>query len=105
MEDYSTNKVNFVQIVTPVCSCGNELGKLQYFFEYERMVRGKETTDILDKFGLTRVCCRSGFITPGLTFFTSGHNRSKLELEEISSVITVTKIYPPPRIICDHEVE
>lgn len=62
------NTLQFVRIIDPVCSCGNEIGKLQHELEFEMVKRSNygekyvdDTTlsDIITEKNIKRVCCRT----------------------------------------------
>jgi DNA-directed RNA polymerase subunit N (RpoN/RPB10) len=49
---------NFKTIYPRLCSCGRELGILQYDFENS----GKNRTEYLDELKITKMCCRKSII-------------------------------------------
>lgn len=65
------SSLTFCRIINPVCSCGNYVGRMQPYIELELLKRRIETnvdttdediSDILNKKGITRICCRNTVI-------------------------------------------
>lgn len=68
------SSLTFCRIINPVCSCGNYVGRMQPYIELELLRRrlevGSDTNattdediaDILNKKGITRICCRNTVI-------------------------------------------
>lgn len=76
------NSLQFCRILDPVCSCGEYVGRLQPYLEFEMIRRseyGTEFTDdenlaaILDDMGIRRMCCRRTIIvSPVLRLIKTG---------------------------------
>lgn len=59
----SKDKIQFVKVVAPLCSCGNEIGKIQHKFE-SHLLETKSIASTLNHLGLTKMCCRRSFLIP-----------------------------------------
>lgn len=88
--------LQFAKIVNRVCSCGRELGILQYPIEVELRshpdqtpeTTGERLAEILTRRGIMMMCCRRTFMTAPVLMLVTADS-------DIFSYHTVTNELPP----------
>jgi len=61
----------FVTIFPAICSCGRQLGSLQYDIEDEINTTGATLNTVMNRRGLTKMCCRRGMVCAPTHIITS----------------------------------
>jgi DNA-directed RNA polymerase subunit N (RpoN/RPB10) len=58
------------RIIPSVCSCGNQIGSIQYKIE-ALTASGNNLSEACDKLNITKMCCRNQIMNCPLYFITS----------------------------------